>query len=82
MSSDSFWAVINVLCRFFSCSRCCVEGRFHPHQVLAELVGFAQRLLVVVGDRIQQRRDFDRVETAECLAKTLLPEVERADIHT
>ena len=82
MSSDSFWAVISVLCRFFSCSRCCAEGRFHPHELLAEPVGFAQRLLVVVGHGGQERRDFHRVETAECPCETLLAEVERADIHS
>ena len=51
-------------------------------EVLAQPVGLAQRLLVVVGDCGQERRDFDRVEAAERLAKTLLPEIERADIHT
>ncbi len=57
------------------------EHRFHAHQVLAEAVGFAQGLLVVVGDGDQERGDLDRVETAECLAKTLLAKIKRADIH-
>jgi hypothetical protein len=47
-----------------------------------EPVGFAKRLLVVVGDGRQERGDLDPVETTERLAKTLLPNVERAHIHT
>ena len=58
------------------------EHRLHAHQILAQAVGLAQRLLVVVGDRGEKRGDLDRVETAESLAKTLLAKVKRADIHT
>ena len=82
MSSASLCAVISVLCRFFSCSL--VLGQRRPRirdEVLPQPVGFAQRLLVVVGHGGQERGDFDRVETAECPAEFLLPEVERADIH-
>ena len=38
---------------------------FHAHQVLAEPVGLAQRLFVVVGHGGEERGDLDRVETAE-----------------
>ena len=65
MSSDSFWAVISVFWRFFSCSRCSVSDASIRLEVLAEPVGLAQRLLVVVGDRGQERGDLDRVEAAE-----------------
>ena len=81
MSSASFCAVISVFCRLFSCSRCSLTTHFQPRQVLAQPVGFAQRLLVVVGDREQERRDFDLVEAAEGGAETLLAQVERADVH-
>src|SRR6185503_5891897 len=45
------------------------------------LVCFPQGLLVVVGHRDHERRDLNRVKTTEFLAKTLLPKIERADIH-
>ena len=51
-------------------------------QVLAQPIGFAERLLVVVGDGGQERRDFDLVEAAERGPESLLSEVERADVHT
>src|SRR3954463_12055681 len=58
------------------------EHSFHAHDVLAEAVGFAERLFVVVGDGDEKRGDLHRIESAERLAKALLPKVERADIHT
>ena len=76
MSSASFCAVISVAFRFFSCSRCSLSDRFHPRDVLAQPIGFAERLLVVVGDRHQERRDLDLVEAAEGGAEALLSEVE------
>jgi hypothetical protein len=42
-----------------------VDDGFHPQHVLADLVGVAQRLLVVFGDGSQKRRDFNLVEAAE-----------------
>ena len=59
-----------------------VQHRFHPRQVLAQPIGFAQRLLVVVGDGGQKRGDLHLVEAAEGRPETLLPEVERADVHS
>src|SRR5262245_26467151 len=58
-----------------------VDDRFHAHHVLADAVGVAQRLLVVLGHGGEERRDFDAVEAAERGAEALLAEVERADIH-
>src|SRR5437764_1423979 len=41
----------------------------------------AQRLLVILGDGGQKRRDLDLVKTPEAGVEILLSEVERAHIH-
>ena len=56
-----------------------VQHRLHAHEVLAEPIGFAQRLLVVVGNRRKKGRDFDFVEAAEGGSKALLSQVERGE---
>ena len=48
------------------------ERRFHACDVLLQAVGFAQRLLVVVGDGGEKRRDLGPVEAAERGSKSLL----------
>ena len=58
------------------------EHHFHPHEVLAQAVGFAERLLVVVSDSRQERRDLDGVEAAHRFPEALLSQIERAYIHT
>ena len=57
------------------------EDAFHAREFLAQAVGFAQRLLVVVGDGHEERRDLDFVEAPEGVAEALLAQIERADIH-
>ena len=42
-----------------------VEHGLHVRQILAQAIGFTQRLLVVVGDRGKKRADLDLVEAAE-----------------
>src|SRR4051812_17316878 len=58
------------------------ESDLHQRQVLAQLVGFAQRLFVVVSDRGQERRHLDLVEAAERRSETLLSEVQGTYVHT
>ena len=57
------------------------EHRFHTREILAQPVRFAQRLLVIVGDRCEKRRDFHFVEAAKGRPERLLAEVEGTDIH-
>ena len=57
------------------------DDAFQPRQFLAQAIGLAQRLLVVVGDGHQKRRHLDLVEAAEGVAETLLPEIQWTDIH-
>jgi len=49
--------------------------------VLAQLVVFAQRVLVVVGDREQERLDFAAIVAAHHGLEPLLPQVEWSDFH-
>ena len=81
MSSESFCARHQRGLQIFFVLAMLFENAFHAGQFLAEAVGFPERLLVVVGDGHQKRRDLDLVESAEGGAEALLPKVERADIH-
>ena len=58
-----------------------VEERFLAHQVLAQAVDLAQRVLVVVGGLGEEGDDFGTVEAAQLGAETLLLEIERRDPH-
>ncbi len=58
-----------------------VEDRFHLGELLAELIGLAERLLVVVGDRDQKCGNLDLVEAVQAAAETPLAEVEGSDVH-
>ena len=58
-----------------------VQHGFHACHIRAEAIGFAQRLLVVLGDRHHEGRHFDRIEPPEGLVEFLLTEVQRADVH-
>ena len=57
------------------------DDAVEPRDFLAQFVGLAQRVLVVVGDRGHEGADLDSVEAAECGTESRLPEVERAYIH-
>ena len=81
ISSASRWAVSSVLRRLRSCSRCSLTSPSSRVHLLAEPVRVAQRLLVVVGDLVEQRRHLVRVEPAERRPELLLPEVEGRHLH-
>ena len=67
--------------RVFSPSRCSLRIGFHLGELLAELIGLAERLLVVVGDRDQKCGDLDLVEAVQAAAETPLAEVKGSDVH-
>ena len=53
-----------------------VERRLHLRELLAQAIRLAERLLVVVGDGGEERRDLDLVEAAKCRPESLLAEIE------
>src|SRR5262245_23666895 len=57
------------------------EDSLESGDLLAKAVGFAKRLLVVVGYGHEKRRDLDFVEAPKRIAETLLSEVKRTDVH-
>jgi hypothetical protein len=59
-----------------------VERGFHLRDILAQPIRFTERLLVIVGDGGEERRDLDFVEAAERGPESLLSEVEGTDVHT
>ena len=64
MSSASFCAAISVLFRLRLVLAVLVQDRLHAGRSGPQPVGLAERLLVVVGDRHQERRDLDLVEAS------------------
>jgi hypothetical protein len=51
----SFCATIRVAVRLFHAPVLC-QDTFHPRKILAQPVGFTQRLFVIVGDRHQETK--------------------------
>jgi hypothetical protein len=58
-----------------------VDNRFQFGQLLAELIGIAQRVLVVVGDGDQECGNLDLVETVQAAAETPLAQIRGTNAH-
>ncbi len=54
---------------------------FLPHEILAEAINLAQRVLVVVGGFGEKRDDFGSIEAAQLRAEALLLQIDWRDAH-